>query len=403
MRKTRLLDILDLAGRMFKTRRLRTLLTILGISIGIGTILFLVSLGYGLQHVLLEQITTSDALLSLDVTSTQTGIVNLDKAAVERISKIPEVKEVSPLVSLTAQISMGNFTTNTTINLINPSYFRLSGTRTKAGRLFTSQDAKHVVVSQAIIRLFGFKDAAEIVGREVTFDVFISKQSANASGEVEILKIKDKFKVTGVLDEQDKSFVFLPFSSIKDINASNYSELKVKVSRDKYIEKVRSEIMSMGFLVSALSDTIEEANKIFKAVQVILALFGIVALVVSAIGMFNTMTIALLERTQEIGIMKALGATNQDVWELFLAESMIMGFLGGIGGLLIGCLGAEIFNNAVGFLARTLGGQSLRLFYRPLWFMVTIIIFSSLIGIFTGLWPAKRAAKLSALDALRYK
>jgi putative ABC transport system permease protein len=401
--KTKMLDILGLAGRMFKTRRLRTLLTILGISIGIGAILFLVSLGYGLQNILLDQLATSDSLLSLGVTETQTGMVQLDENVIARISKIPEVKEVSPLASMNAQASIQDFTTNTKINLVHPSYFRLSGLKAKIGDLFTSEDAKEVVVSQAIVRLFDFDDPSQIIGQEVTFDLFVPKQSAKEAGGIDIIKTGEKFRIVGVIEEQDVSFVFLPFDSLGNVAARDYSDLKVKVTSDRYLEDIRSQIVSMGFLVSALSDTIEEANKIFKAIQIILALFGIVALVVSAIGMFNTMTIALLERTEEIGIMKSLGATNQDVWELFLAESIIMGFLGGLGGLTIGYLGAEIFNRGIGFLAHTLGGQSLRLFYQPAWFVITIIIFSSLIGVFTGLYPAKRAAKLSALDALRYK
>jgi putative ABC transport system permease protein len=134
-----------------------------------------------------------------------------------------------------------------------------------------------------------------------------------------------------------------------------------------------------------------------------LASFGIVALIVSAIGMFNTMTIALLERTQEIGIMKALGATSADIWSMFLSESVIIGFLGGAGGIGIGMAGGEVFNYGINFLAGAMGGKGIDLFFTPLWFILLIITFSTFVGLITGFYPAKRAANINCLAALRYK
>ena len=166
---------------------------------------------------------------------------------------------------------------------------------------------------------------------------------------------------------------------------------------------MRDAIIDKGYIVSALSDIIEQANQVFKIVQIVLASFGVVALIVSAIGMFNTMTIALLERTQEIGIMKALGATSVDVWNMFLAESVIIGFLGGLGGILIGLLGGEMFNYMINILAGAFGGEKIDLFATPIWFMLTIITFSTVVGLATGFYPARRAARISAMEAVRYK
>jgi putative ABC transport system permease protein len=182
-----------------------------------------------------------------------------------------------------------------------------------------------------------------------------------------------------------------------------YSKAKVKITSDQVMESVRTAIIDQGFMVSALSDLIEQANQVFKIIQIILASFGIVALIVSAIGMFNTMTIALLERTQEIGVMKALGATGVDIWNMFLAESVIIGFFGGLGGIIIGMLTGEIFNHGVNFLAGALGGDKIDIFYTPYWFIILIISFSTFVGFLTGFYPAQRAAKISPLVALRYK
>ncbi|MCK5080824.1 MAG: ABC transporter permease [Candidatus Moranbacteria bacterium] len=152
-----------------------------------------------------------------------------------------------------------------------------------------------------------------------------------------------------------------------------------------------------------VSELVDQAKQVFKVVNVILVLFEAVVLIVSAIGMFNTMTIALLERTQEIGTMKALGASKFDIWKMFLTESMIIGFMGVVVGLIIGFLMSKILNFAINVLAKNFGGLTVELFYFPTWFAIFIVIFSTLVGLVTGFYPARRAAKLNALEALRYK
>jgi len=169
------------------------------------------------------------------------------------------------------------------------------------------------------------------------------------------------------------------------------------------LEPVREQLLTHGLLVSALSETVDQARKVFNIVRLILGLFGIITLVVSAIGMLNTMTIALLERTQEVGIMKAIGASDFDIWKLFLAEAMIMGFFGGVGGIAMGYLSANLFNLGINALAKAFGGQSLNFFQTPSWFVLTIVMFSVTVGMITGLWPARRASRLDPLDALKYK
>src|SRR5207248_8742683 len=110
---------------------------------------------------------------------------------------------------------------------------------------------------------------------------------------------------------------------------------------------------------------------------------------VSAIGMFNTITIALLERINEIGIMRAIGVRKRDIQILFLVESMLMGSLGGVGGVLLGIGGGKLANVGINLLASHFGGASVNLFYFPLWFIVFIIAFSTLIGILTGIYPSR--------------
>ena len=134
-------------------------------------------------------------------------------------------------------------------------------------------------------------------------------------------------------------------------------------------------------------------------ITAVLGVFGITALIVSAIGMFNTMIVGFLERTYEVGILKSIGATDRDVRNLFLMESTLMGFLGGLGGIVLGLAGGKFLNIGLSLLAVRLGGKPFELFITPLWFIVLIIILSLFIGLISGLWPAHRAAMLSPKEA----
>jgi ABC-type antimicrobial peptide transport system permease subunit len=125
---------------------------------------------------------------------------------------------------------------------------------------------------------------------------------------------------------------------------SSYTKLKVKCTSTQVLDRVRARYRAKGFAASSISETIDQANKVFSAIQIVLMVFGMIALIVSAIGMFNTMTIALLERTEEIGIMKAIGASRGSISLMFVMESTLMGFLGAVGGVILGMIEGEILN-----------------------------------------------------------
>jgi putative ABC transport system permease protein len=399
------IDIIRLATRMFRTNLSRTLLTILGISVGIGAILFLVSLGYGLQKLILERITTSDALLSLDVSTGDVLAFKMDHNSVNDIQGINGVEKVLPLVSAQAQIMIDDISSELTMNFAESAYFKLDGTMLSKGEFYSDEalDKNKIIISSSALNLFNLNQD-NIFNKKIKFTIFAQNENEeNASLVRDFNSLKEDFEVIGIIDEENSNYVYLPFAVSREQGLDDYSQLKVKVASEDNIDFVRNAIMDKGYIVSALSDIIEQANQIFKIVQIILASFGIVALIVSAIGMFNTMTIALLERTQEIGIMKALGATSADIWKMFLSESLIIGFLGGLGGLIIGFLGGEVFNYLLNFLAGALGGEKIDMFFTPYWFTVLIITFSTIVGFLTGFYPAKRAAKINALEALRYK
>jgi putative ABC transport system permease protein len=182
-----------------------------------------------------------------------------------------------------------------------------------------------------------------------------------------------------------------------------YERAQVRVRESKNLSAVQDVIIGKGFTVTALSKTVEQANKIFIGIQAVLAVFGGIALTVSAIGMFNTMTVTLLERTAEIGVMRTIGASSTDIVILFVAEATIVGFLGGIVGILIGGGIGEFFNGLLAVAASKFGGAAVSLFAYPFSFLLFITLFSGGVGFLTGLFPARRAAKINPLDAIRYK
>jgi len=182
-----------------------------------------------------------------------------------------------------------------------------------------------------------------------------------------------------------------------------YNSAKVKVDSRDDINEVRTKIEGMGFAVTSIADTISQVDRTFRVIQIVLAAFGAIALLVAAIGMFNTMTIALLERTRDIGVMKAIGVRNRDVYRMFLSESTLIAMIGGIGGLGGGFLISKLINLAVNSLAKSVGGEPQTLFATPYWFAIGIFVFAIFVGLSTGYYPSRRAARINPLDALRYE
>jgi len=390
---------------MFRTNRSRTILTILGISVGIGAILFLVSLGYGLQQLILNKITTSDALLSLDISTGELDNLKLDEKSLTDIKSIAGVDKVSPLFTMQAQADIDNISSELAVHFSDSDFFKLDGTALKTGRFYenTEADRNKLIISSTALKLFNITND-KVFDTKIKFTLLLPNQSQEANKKVRnSINLDQEYQIIGVIDDESASYVYMPFANSDILTEKNFSKVKVRVDQKENLDLVRSTIMEKGFSVSALSDIIEQANQIFKILQIVLASFGIVALVVSAIGMFNTMTIALLERTQEIGIMKALGATSLDIWAMFLSESVIIGFLGGACGIGIGMAGGQVFNYGVNFLAGAMGGKGINLFYTPMWFILLIITFSTFVGLITCFYPYKRAANINCLASLRYK
>jgi putative ABC transport system permease protein len=252
-----------------------------------------------------------------------------------------------------------------------------------------------------MLKLFGITDGEEVLGKTVTFRVLVPIPGSTESSVVPITK---QYRIKGVTGDQGNLAAMMTLDEFTShFEIPYYESVQVRVKESAFLTPMQDIIFEKGFTVTALSKTVEQANKIFQGIQGVLAVFGGIALTVSAIGMFNTMTVTLLERTAEIGVMRTIGASSQDIVILFVAEAVIVGFLGGFVGIAIGGGLGLILNGALSVVAGNFGGESVALFRYPMTFLVFIAVFSGTVGFITGLFPARRAAKINPLDAIRYK
>ncbi|MFA5532422.1 MAG: FtsX-like permease family protein [Candidatus Shapirobacteria bacterium] len=397
-------DLLNISLQNFKNRKSRIFFTVLGVSVAIAAVLFLVSFGYGLQSSLLEKITTKDSLLTLDVMSSDAELIKLNEETLNKISGVENVEKISPHGQAPGNITLGDLTSESTINIIDLDYIKLEGISPKIGRNFESGDQNKIIINSSIAKLFNLEEN-DIIGKKIKMVVFLPDEESENASELKAYNLEQDFEILGLIEDSDtQGQIFIKNTDVLSVlPIKEYSSVKVKINNQTNLDEARNKLISMGFLVSALSDTVDQANQIFGVIQIVLGIFGTVALIVAAIGLINTMTISLLERTNEIGIMRAIGAAPGDIMWLFLGESLMIGFLGGVSGIILGVLSSQLVQVLVNLVSKSLGGEALRLFSYPIWFIFFIIILSSLVGLVGGFYPARRASKLNPLDALRYK
>ena len=389
-------ELIVLSFRSFRTKPQRAFLTIMGMSIGIATVLLLVSLGYGLQYILIGKLmTTQDSLITMEISYPTESNFLIKKPLLDSIRKYENVAEVSPVAEFPGEISSKD-TSGLLIStlVVDPSYFRLTGTLPNIGKAL--EDVAGVVVSSQTLVALGMP--TDELSLNKLFNIKISYPK-DETGITEMTFPSSSIPLQGIIADDTLSPTAIVYANSFTEEPPFYRKALVKAKNVDVLEALRDKLIADGFLVSARIDLITQARKITNIITIILGVFGITALVVSAIGMFNTMLVGFLERIYEVGILKSLGATDRDVRDLFLVEASFMGLLGGAGGVIIGFGLGKLFNFFLSILAVRFGGKSFNLFVTPLWFVLIIMAFSALIGFVSGWWPAHRAAGLSPKEA----
>jgi putative ABC transport system permease protein len=182
-----------------------------------------------------------------------------------------------------------------------------------------------------------------------------------------------------------------------------YSSLGVKVTSASKVQAVQDAIRKMGFNTFSILDATKSLRRFFAVLDIFLGIFGSLALVIASLGIINTLLMAILERRREIGIMKAIGASDRDVKVIFFSEAAVMGLAGGLFGVALGWTLGRAINLGTNFYLKQLEMPPENLWSSPWWLMVGAVIFAIVVSILSGLFPAARAAKLDPVEALRYE
>ena len=257
------------------------------------------------------------------------------------------------------------------------------------------------IVSLGFLRLLNIPEK-QAIGQKFLVQFIVVK---NLMPEVEgrVLTSQVEYTIKGVIDDVDTQYMYIPFADAQRIGIKNFSQVKVVFPDKDKMSTARKEIDSMGFKTNSTVDTVAQIETLFANLRILLGLLGMVALGVASLGMFNTLTVSLLERTREIGGMKTMGVVSDEIQDLFLAEAMIMGLGGGIGGLILGDLVGRALSFGISLIAIVNGQGYLTLTYVPPFLVFFIMLSSFMVGMITGFYPAQRAKRISALNALRYE
>jgi ABC-type antimicrobial peptide transport system permease subunit len=438
-------------------RKLRTSLTILGVVIGTASIVVMMSLGFGMNESFKNEISRMGSLTEINVMpgfndmhmggkgmtiSRMPGpgrgneTKKLDEGALAEISKIKGVVAVSPYLEDYLKIIAGRYVANVPVVGVRPEAMEHFGFVVTEGRILEEGDGLSVVFGSQIKMMFYNEKARPsyfygpaappnidlLKDRLVlTFDMSYGSRNPGSNPNNKPPKLY-RINGVGILREGDWEkdyYVFMPIEQLKKIieeknknqgrsgsppqpSPDSYQRVKVKVNDMKNVQEIQNQIKAMGFNAHSLTDFLDSMKRQFANIQALLGGIGAISLFVAAIGITNTMVMSIYERTREIGVMKVIGATFSDIRKLFLFEAAIIGFAGGVIGIALSFLISYMMNSA-GFrlFQFGFGSPGSKMSLIPLWLVPFSIGFSTLVGVISGFYPALRAMKLSALEAIR--
>lgn len=405
-----LLSILRIALRALSRNKMRSSLTMLGIIIGVGAVIAMVGVGQGARQQVQDQIAAmgSNVLFlgsgSVNRGGQRTGfggtktLVQGDVDAILR--EVPTIKAAAPNDSTSAQIVYENQNWSTRINGTIPAFFDIRLWPVQKGTVFAQDDTEQVA-------------NVIVLGQTVANNLFASTDPIGKTVRVRNIP----FRVIGVLtgkgyssggmggDQDDVAY--MPITTLQKKFTGNtwYQFVMLSaISRDASFaaqQQVESLLRDRhrirqgqddDFFVRNMADVAELQDQSSAVFTYLLASIASVSLMVGGIGIMNIMLVSVTERTREIGIRMAIGATEEDVQRQFLIEAMVLSLMGGIIGILLGVGTSFIITNVLGWAV----------LISP-WAIVTAVFFSMGVGVFFGYYPAKKASRLDPIEALRYE
>lgn len=396
--RTRVLFMISLKNLAYK--KLRTILTITGVIIGIGAIVFLVSLGLGLQQVVTQRVIGSKSVNTIEVTSSKPQTIRLSADEISRFSKYSHVTEIAKTYSFAGRISFQSSTTDAVIYGADAAYLDLSGFRLVAGKESSVKNESEAIINTSLLKTIGIEDANKVIGQKIGTLIQRDKnQAVNFPLDGDFSK---ELTIISVIDSGASNEVFATDKLFAQAGFRDYSQLKIVVNDRANIPQVRKQIEAQALTTSSPSDTLDQINQVFVLLNVLLAGFGGIGMIIAVLGMFNTLTITLLERTKEIGLLISLGARKKDIRRLFIVEAVVLSLSGAIIGLVAAwSLGLSINTIAIGLASSRGVKDTFSIFYLPYWLILIVLLFATIVGMVVVAFPARRAARISPVVALR--
>lgn len=440
-------DLLRLIFGNLSRRKARVALTAIGVVIGTSAVVILVSLAIGLQRNANEQLYGIGDLSQIQVSSAMGGGGGVFMEGGGRPGSAPgQSADQPPLLTNDALDQLRGIPG---VEAVIPQEYFYSGMTMKFQRLEGGASLRGVdTLDLAVLGMEAMQGSTElkrggvVIGAKISSNFWDPRLRPGQepppppdlyNQQLQIVAMKWdsegneirknlSLRVTGVLEETGNDTdwtVFMPLSEVKSLNEwasgvkinynkDGYNQVIVKVVDPREALDIANQINEMGFQAFTPQSFVEGINSFYLVLQFIFGGVGAIALLVAAIGIANTMAMSILERTREIGLMKAVGATNRDVLAIFLGEAAGIGFIGGLGGVVIGWLAGQGINVlAIVYLANQASQQggippSVAV-YTPLWLPLFALVFSTFIGMLSGLYPALRAATMIPVLALKYE
>jgi putative ABC transport system permease protein len=384
----------------------------------------------------------------------------LDDTALLVIRQMPGVRRVEPDIRLFLHIDVGEKSAQSMavavpIEAGDESVFQ----DMPHGKFFSNDDADEVILNTEMARNLGFPNPNDLIGKTVKATIGLQRQPFGGggprgagggrpfgggggggrgrdavppsappsapSGAPDGLKppeVSVELKVVGLTERERAVFgnvgsqIYIPFGMAQEhqrkflaqfpmlalFRPPGYNAATVHLKSAKDLDSVEKAINGMGLRTISIASAISQLRRVFLVVDMLLAFVGSIGLAVACLGITNTMVMAVLERTREIGVMKAVGAEDQDIRWLFLAESAVIGAAGGVIGLIFAWLLGRAINFGANLYFVSQGFQKENLFVIPAWLIGAAIVFSILVSIGAGLYPADRAARIDPTRALRH-
>jgi len=454
----RISDYIGQAGSNLWKKKLRTFLTTSGVVIGIGALVSMFAFGQGIQRNITDQFKKLDLFNYITVfgqggrrghgphhdpdeaggpvapeDAPASSGPRLDAQALAQIREIQGVEAAFPEMRFPAQIRLGGKEEFTLVQVLPRDVCQSGLVKLRAGTCY-ADDTNDLVISDSLLRRLNVREPETAPGTKIevatlTLDFSLTNllRMAFSSGRQALPFARENyaFTIVGVAERMGfggplpiQSDVLIPpeaaarmqklsLTSVSDLFApsggsASYATVTVKVRSPQDVESVEKELKSRGFRTFALMDQLGQMRIGFLIMDMILIAVGMIGITVASLGIVNTMVMSILERYREIGIMKAVGATDGDVQRIFLFESGAIGLLGGLFGLGLGWGVSTIINEVMNALMMRQSAPRMEYFSFPWWLCLGAVAFSILVSLMAGVYPTRRAARVDPVVALRH-